>query len=139
MDKKSKILHNSWRKWARTPPTRAKNNKNTELNGSGEGRKKGDIGWGSFVPVGATNRDQNPIFVPVGGSIRDHWSQGPLVPVGSTNRNKRVKLRSRLVALTGTKCPRDQWSRLGSPTGTNVGALVPVGGSNRDKRPLPPS
>jgi len=86
---------------------------------------------GPFVPVGATNRDQNPYICPdwrlhpgplVSGAFGPGWFHQPeqkgeaSVPVGAS----------------------DQWSRLEPPTGTIAGALVLVGGSNRDKRPLPP-
>ena len=119
MDKKSKSLHKSWRKWARTPPTRAKNSKKTEQNGSGGGRKKRIKSWGCFVPVGATNRDQRPYICPgwwlqpgllVRGSFGPGWSRQPgrkseaLVPVGVSNWDERT--------LT---------------------LMVPVGATNRDK------
>ena len=61
--RKSKSLYKSWMKWERIPPTGAKNIKNTELNGLGGGGE-GDIGRSSFVPVGATNRDQSPYICP---------------------------------------------------------------------------
>ena len=81
MDRESKSLHKSWTKWARTPPTQAKNSKNTELNGSGGEEERG-YKPGLFVPVGATNRDQIPSICPC-------WWLHPGPSDGATNRDKR--------------------------------------------------
>ena len=46
----SRAFKNSWSKWARTYPTRAKKARTTELNGSGEGEEKGDKEVRDFGP-----------------------------------------------------------------------------------------
>ena len=88
MDRESKSLYKSWRKWVRNPPTRAKNSKNTELNGSGGERKKGDKGLGLFCPG---------------------WSHQP---------GPKATYLSRLVAPTRNNGLRGLWSWLDPPTGT---------------------
>ena len=89
------------------PPPKLGTVRTSELNGSGRGRKKGISVRGSFVSVGATNRDQ--------------WSEGPSIPVGATNRNPKVPYLSWLVAPTGTNGLRSLWSRLEPLTGTGLG------------------
>jgi hypothetical protein len=100
MDIESKSLHKSWRKWARIPSTRAKNNKNTELNGSSRGRKKGDKRLGLFCPGWSHQRGPKathlPRLVPPTGTNglssrleppteTNVWHS---VPVSGSNRNK---------------------------------------------------
>ena len=50
------------KKWARTPLSRAKNNKNKWAEWLRRGRGKGIRGPRSFVPVGDTNRDKRRAF-----------------------------------------------------------------------------
>jgi len=90
------------------PPTKLGTTRTSELNGSGRGRKKGISVRGSFVSVGATNRDQ--------------WSEGPSIPVGATNRNPKVPYLSRLVAPTRTKgpCTSAVWLAVGPKTKASI-------------------
>ena len=69
MDGGIKSLHKSWRKWARTPLTRAKNRKNTSGGMARAGEEEGIKGAENLVPIGATQ-------------------PGPkhLVPVSATNQ-----------------------------------------------------
>ena len=105
MDKKSKILHNSWRKWARTPPTRAKNSKNTKLNGSGglvalTGTNSPSDQWSRLEPPIGTNGGS---FALVGGSNRDKK------PLGPHAARLAVGPGTKALFGPGSKGSRDKW------------------------------
>ena len=82
IDGESKSLHKSWRKWARTPPTRAKNGKNTELGWAILSR----IGLGWWLQPG-----QN--------------SLNPLSPSSSPIRAIQLSVLTVLGSSGGSSCP----------------------------------
>ena len=106
---------------ARTPPHPSQEQQEYWAKWLARGRKKRDIGRGLLSRLDPPIGTKSPPFVPVGGSIRDHWSPGPLVPVGDTNRDKckrplpptllRPGVRSGTKALfdSGSKDNWDKW------------------------------